>query len=159
MEKQTVKIINNTNNRISVNVPEMRFSRQWLKKGSSVQVEKDTLEELLYDTGFKYMIDNTMLYIEDMEVKKELGLEPENAKEPQNLIALSDNQMRHYMVTMPLETFKEKINSLKYEQIMSLADYAIENKLSDFNKCEIIKKLCGKDIIKAIQLDIQAQED
>jgi hypothetical protein len=94
-----------------------------------------------------------------MEIKKELGLEPEDAKEPVNLIVLTEAQMRHYMVTMPFDTFKEKIQSLKYEQIMSLANYAIENRLSDFNKCDIIKKLCGKDIIRAITLDVQNQED
>ena len=159
MEKETVKIISNSTSKIGVNVPELRFSRQWLKKGSSVVVDKKTLEELLYDTGFKYMIDNTMLYIEDMEVKKELGLEPEDAKEPQNLIVLTDTQMRHYMVTMPIETFKEKIKTLKYEQILNLADYAVANRLSDYVKCDIIKSMCGKDVIKTLQLDIQAQED
>ena len=52
------------------------------------------------------MIDSGMLYIEDMAVKKELGLEPEDAKEPVNIIVLSDKEMRHY-ITMPLAQFKE----------------------------------------------------
>lgn len=151
MEK--VKVVSTVKSKLGVRVPEMRFSRQWLKKGSSVLIEKDTLEELMYDSGFKYMIDSGMLYIEDMEIKKELGLEPEDAKEPTNIIILSDKDMRHYMVTMPLTTFKEKVPELKYEQLQTLVDFAIENRLGDIDKSNFIKQLCGKDIVRAIQLN------
>ena len=113
MEK--VKVVSTVKSRMGVKVPEMRFSRQWLKKGSAVMIDRDILEELMYDSGFKYMIDSGMLYIEDMAVKKELGLEPEDAKEPVNIIVLSDKEMRHYMVTMPLAQFKEKVAELSQQ--------------------------------------------
>ena len=151
MEK--VKVVSTVKSRMGVKVPEMRFSRQWLKKGSAVMIDRDILEELMYDSGFKYMIDSGMLYIEDMAVKKELGLEPEDAKEPVNIIVLSDKEMRHNMVTMPLAQFKEKVAELRKEQLETLVDFAIENRLADIDKAKYIKELCGKDIVRAIQLN------
>ena len=151
MEK--VKVVSTVKSRMGVKVPEMRFSRQWLKKGSAVMIDRDILEELMYDSGFKYMIDSGMLYIEDMAVKKELGLEPEDAKEPVNIIVLSDKEMRHYMVTMPLAQFKEKVAELRKEQLETLVDFAIENRIADIDKAKYIKELCGKDIVRAIQLN------
>ena len=115
MEK--VKVISMVDGRIGVNSAELRYSRQWLQKGSAVLIERDTLEELMYDTGFRYMIETGMLYIEDLQTKKDLGLEPEDAVEPVNIKPLTDKEMRTYMVSMPLATFKEKIAELKYEQI------------------------------------------
>lgn len=156
MEK--VKVVSMVEGRIGVNSAELRFSRQWLQKGSTVMIEKQTLEELMYDNGFRYMIESGMLYIEDLQVKKDLGLEPEDAKEPVFIKPLTDKDMRHFMVSMPLETFKEKVQELKYEQLQILADYAIKNRLADFDKTSYIKKLCGKDIIRAIQLNDQDKE-
>ena len=157
MEK--VKVTSMVDGRIGVNSAELRYSRQWLKKGSTVQIERDTLEELMYDNGFRYMIDSGMLYIEDLDVKKELGLEPEDTDKPVNIIPLTDKEMRHYMVSMAFGEFKEKIQNLKYEQIQTLADFAIKNRLADFDKAGHIKKICGKDIIRAIQLNDSDKED
>lgn len=157
MEK--VKVISMVDGRIGVNSAELRYSRQWLQKGSTVQIEKNILEELMYDTGFRYMIETGMLYIEDLQTKKDLGLEPEDATEPVNIKPLTDKEMRQYMVSMPFATFKEKIAELKYEQIQNIADFAIKNRLADFDKALHIKKICGKDIIRAIQLNDLDKEE
>lgn len=68
MEK--IKVISKHQGSISVNIPDLRFKREWPNKGASVPIEKETLEEMMYDSGFKYMIDTGMLYIEDLEVKR-----------------------------------------------------------------------------------------
>jgi uncharacterized protein Smg (DUF494 family) len=157
--KEKVKVVSMTTGRVGVHSPELHFSRQWMKKGSSVMIDREILEELMYDNGFKYMIDTGMLYIEDMEVKKDLGLEPEDAEKPVNIIILTEKDMRYYMVGMPFADFKEKVPALSYEQIQSLADYAIANRLGDIDKTDLIKKICGKDIIRAIQLNDLDKED
>ena len=113
---------------------------------------------MMYDSGFKYMIDTGMLYIEDLEVKKELGLEPEDATEPVNIIVLSDNDMKRMMTAMPQFEFDAKLKTLNYEQMLALADFAIKNELGDFGKCDAIKKACGKDILTAIKLNREDKE-
>lgn len=159
MEKERVKIISQHNGPVSVIVPELRFSREWMSKGATIPVEKETLEELMYDPGFKYMIDTGMLYIEDMQVKKDLGIEPEDAEEPVNIIILTDKEKERMMTVLPLIEFKIKLKTLNYEQLQDLADFAIRHELSDFQKAEEIKKACGKDIINAIRLNREDKED
>lgn len=156
MEK--IKVVSKHQGPISVNIPDLHFRREWPNKGATVSIDKETLEEMLYDNGFKYMIDTGMLYIEDMEVKKEFGLEPEDAIEPVNIIVLSDNDMKRMMTAMPQFEFEAKIKTLNYEQMLALADYAIKNELGDYNKCDVIKKACGKDILTAIRLNREDKE-
>lgn len=156
MEK--IRVISKHQGPISVNISDLRFKREWPNKGASVLVEKETLEEMMYDSGFKYMIDTGMLYIEDLEVKKELGLEPEDATEPVNIIVLSDNDMKRMMTAMPQFEFDAKLKTLNYEQMLALADFAIKNELGDFGKCNAIKKACGKDILTAIKLNREDKE-
>ena len=154
-----IKITNTTNSRIAINVPELQFKRELMAMGSSVMVDKDLLEELLYDNGFKYMIDSGMVYIDDMSVKQDLGLEPIDAVEPTNIVVLTDKDRRRYMINLSLQEFKNKVLELSREQVLQLADYAITNKLMDFEKVEFLKQVCGKDIITAIKLNQQDQED
>lgn len=156
MEK--IRVISKHQGPVSVNIPDLRFKREWPNKGASVLIEKETLEEMMYDNGFKYMIDTGMLYIEDLEVKKELGLEPEDATEPVNIIVLSDNDMKRMMTAMPQFEFDAKLKTLNYEQMLALADFAIKNELGDFGKCDAVKKACGKDILTAIKLNREDKE-
>ena len=156
MEK--IRVISKHQGPISVNIPDLRFKREWPNKGASVLIEKEALEEMMYDSGFKYMIDTGMLYIEDLEVKKELGLEPEDATEPVNIIVLNDNDMKRMMTAMPQFEFDAKLKTLNYEQMLALADFAIKNELGDFGKCDAIKKACGKDILTAIKLNREDKE-
>lgn len=153
-----VKIVNTIRGSLLVEVREIPFRHEWTAQGASFAVEHEVLEQLMYDRGFKYMIDTGMLYIEDMEEKKELGIEPEDAAEPVNVIVLTDKERRRYMVNLSLTEFKEKVNKLSYEQIVQLADYAVANRLADFDKAEYLKEICGRDIIQAIRLSAQNKE-
>lgn len=153
-----VNIVNTIRGSILVEVRDIPFRHEWIAQGASYAVEHDVLEQLMYDRGFKYMIDTGMLYIEDMKEKQELGLEPEDAKEPVNIIVLNDKERRRYMVNLSLKEFKDKISKLSYEQVVQLADYAVANRLADFDKAEVLKEICGRDIIQAIRLSAQNKE-
>lgn len=150
-----VKVTNMVNSPVSVAYPELAFRREWPSKGASVFIESDMVEQLMYQIGFKNMIDAGVLYIEDMETKKELGLEPEDAKEPVNIIVLTDKERRQYMVSYPLEKFKTSVAKLSEAQVLELVDYAIKNKLMDYDKCEYLKEITGRDIITAVRLSAQ----
>lgn len=153
-------IVSNTNSRVGVDLPEIRFSRKWPAKGSKITVDKETFEQMMYDAGTRYMFESGMLYTEDLEVKKLVGLEPEDAKEPVNIIILDDKQKNRYMSAMPINEFITNIKKLGYEELQNLADYAIEHELiGDLKKCDEIQKLIGKDIIAAIRLNKQDKED
>ncbi len=147
-----VKIKNLISSRVNINIPDVRLNRVWEKKGAVKAVPFEQLEEAMYNPGVEALFTEGILGIEDMEVKKRLGLEPEDAEEPVNIIVLDDAQRKRYLTVMPKSEFKTKIHELPLEQVKELAQYAIENEIADFDKAEIIKKIIGTDIISSIQL-------
>jgi hypothetical protein len=153
-----VKVTSTTVGEVSVFDPSIPFRASWPAKGSTRPIEEETLEQLIYFPGFKRMIDSGVLYIEDMDVKKRLGIEPEDATEPVNVIVLSDQEKNKYLKMYSVDKFKEEIKKLSHEQLIDLADYAIENKIADFDKSEVLEKACGKNIVKGIQLARQNKE-
>ena len=148
-----VKVVNLISSRVNISIPEMRLKRVWEKKGAVRTIPYEELEEAMYNPGVEALFREGILGIEDMKVKQRLGLEPEDAEEPVNIIILDDTQRKRYMTVMPLHEFKEKIQELPREQIMELARYAINNEIANFDKSEIIKKIVDIDIIGSIQLN------
>ena len=159
MENNKVKVVNMTTSRVYVNVPSIPFQHEWLSQGAFFMISKEILEQLMFDPGTQYMFEHGILYIEDMETKQELGLEPEDAEEPVNIIVLTDKERRRYMVNMPLDEFKEKVDKLSREQQTLLAEYAIKNRLADLDKAEYLKKKTDRDIYQAIRLSKLNKEE
>lgn len=154
-----VKVVNLISSRVNIDIPEIRLNRVWEKKGAVKTIPFDLLEEAIYNPGVEALFVEGVLGIEDMDVKKKLGLEPEDAEEPVNIIVLNDTQRKRYLTVMPLHEFKEKIKELPREQISELANFAIENEFADFDKDEIIKKITGIDIIGTIQMNKADKEE
>ena len=153
-----VNVTSTTIGEVSVFEPSIPFRASWPAKGSTRPIEEEIVEQLLYTPGFRYMIDSGMLYIEDLEQKKKLGIEPEDATEPVNVIVLSDQEKNKFLKMYSVDKFKEEIKKLSHEQLIDLADYAIEHTIADFEKSEVLEKACGKNIIKGIQLARQNKE-
>ena len=157
MDKK-VKVTNLISSRVNINIPELTIRRVWERKGVVRTIPFEQLEEAMYHPGVEALFKNGVLGIEDMEVKRALGLEPEDAKEPVNIITLNDQQRKRYLTVMPLPEFKEKIKELSRDQLSELAQFAIQNEIADFDKSEVLKKMIGTDIIECIKLNRADQE-
>lgn len=151
MENKKVEITSLVGGRITINLIDPRIKRTWERKGVKRYIDFEDLEQAMYNQGVEYMFTQGILGIEDMDVKIALGLEPEGAKEPVNIIILTDAQKRRYLTVAPLNELKEIIDKLSYEQVQELTDFAIENELSNFDRCEILKKATQVDVIQAIR--------
>ena len=152
MDKK-VKVASLVSQRVVLTVPDLRLRRVWEKKGAVMTIPFEQLEEAMYSPGVENLFRNGLLGIDDMEVKIALGLEPEGAKEPTNIITLDDEQRKRYLTVMPLHEFKEKLRELPIEQINELAAYAIEHEILNFDKSEEIKKYVNVDVMRAVQLN------
>ena len=157
-DKEKVTIVSTVNGTVGIYLPDLRFRKEWTRKGMKVQVDKELLEDILYDSGSEYMFKTGMLYIEDMDVKKELGLEPEDATQPVNIIVLNDKDKERYLKNLPLHEFKEKVKELSVEQRRDLVDYAVEHEVISFDKNEVLEELVGLNPMKMIQLNRQNKE-
>ena len=84
-----VKVISAFDGRCGIDNSDLHISRRWPARGSHVMLDRNIVEELMYDDAFKNMVEDGTLYIEDFELKKELGIEPEDAKTP-TIVYLGD---------------------------------------------------------------------
>lgn len=149
--QRQVELKNMVNCRVVVNRPSYGIRREWVKRNQKIKIPYDIVEQLLFDSGFKNMIDTGILYIEDMQTKIDLGLESSDATEPENIIVLNDTQMAELMTKTPFVVFKKRVADLSRVQVDNLINYAIEKELVDSEKCRFLKELSGgKDIFTAI---------
>lgn len=158
MDNKKVMVRSLVNHHVGMIVPELNFRREWPAEGATLPIDLDILKEAIYYPGVEYLFKQGMLYIDDMDVKIELGLEPPAAKEPVNIIILNDGQRRRLLTVAPLSELREKLEELTYEQRNELADFAIRNKLGDLERAAIIKEFVDIDIISAIR-NRQAMEE
>lgn len=150
MATRMVKIMNMVNSSVSVKEPTMGVNRLWVKRGQVLPIPFETVEQLLWNTGFKHMLDSGILYIDNMKDKQDLGLESMDAKEPENLIALNTEQMDELLNRTSLEDFKVRVQELPRVQVDNLIEYAVEKKTINGDKNSFLKDLTGKDVMRAI---------
>ena len=154
-----VVIVNTVNARVGITLPDIHFTHTWLKKGDKFSVPHDIFDAMMYDTGSRNMFEEGILYTEDMEVKKEYGLEPEDVEEPVNIIILNEAQMKRYLTVMPFHDFKEGLEKVSNEQIVLLAQYAIDNKITpSIDKKKYIQDRATIDIYKVIEENQKDEE-
>ena len=154
-----VTVVSTVNGLVGIYLPDLRFKKEWTRKGQRQKIDKELLQDIMYDPGSEYMFRTGMLYIEDMDIKKEIGLEPEEATEPVNIIILDEQQLHRYLTVMPLHEFKENVKKLSIEQAKNLVDYAVQKETITFDKAEFLEKITGLNAMSMIQLNRKNKED
>lgn len=152
-----IKVISEFNGRCVIENSDLHISRVWPARGAAVLFTKEQIEELMFDPAFSNMVKEGYLYIEDMEVKKEVGIEPEDATAP-TAILLDDKQLKRFWKDMPLSQFKVETKNLKKVQLDSLAEYAIREGGGSIEKANYLSKISGYKILKGIELENQSKE-
>ena len=158
MAERMVALKSTIDSMVSVRKPEYGVNRRWQKIGQTQMLPFDTVYQMLWDSGFRSLIDSGILYIEDLQTKKDLGLEPEEATGPVNILVLTEQQMKEYMTSLPIDVFKREVSKLPRIQVDNLISFAAQNRYTDSEKCYYLKQLCGKDILKMVSNDILMQE-
>ena len=154
-----IKVISATDGRCGIDNLDLRISRRWPARGSVVTFTKEQIDELQFDPAFMNMVREGLLYIEDMDVKKEIGIEPEDAEKP-TIILMDDKALKRFWKDMPLAQFKVEIKTLTGEQIKNLAEYAIRHgEDGSIDKANYLSKISGYQILKGIELERQNKEE
>ena len=158
MSEEKIKVISAVNGRCVVNNADLHIKRVWQARGDTVVFTKEQLEQLMYDQGFANMVNDGSLYIDNMEVKKEMGIEPEEAEKP-TIILLDEKALKRFWKDMPLAQFKLETKTLKSQQIQTLAEYAIRHgNEGSIDKANYLSSISGYNILKGIELERQSQE-
>ena len=162
MENKQVELVSTIDAYVGIDVPDLHLKRLWERKGAKKSIPLDVLREAIYDPSVDYLLRQGILYIDDLDVKIELGLEEESAKEPGaqlNIQLLKDEEMNRLLNIVPIYDFKAKVKELKKEQLQTLVDYAVTHEITNFEKCEYLKELTGQDIIRTVQLNHDEKEE
>ena len=135
------------------------YKYRWEKRGQKLPIPFEVLHQALYLDAIRNMFTQGMLYIDNMDDKKELGLESQDATKPENIIALSELEVKELLTVKPIDVFKHTIATLPDAQIDNVIDYAITNNIVEYEKCAILKQITGRDIMTAIQRKAQIAEE
>ena len=145
--KVTVKSM--VNYTVILNIPYLRFKREFTKEGEMKSIDFDTLFEGMTTQGVRTLFDEGILYIENQKDRIDLGLEEEGQEE--KFKVLNRTQIIKLLKIDPISTLEDMLPKLPREQINRIAEVAIAEKFTDFDKCSLIKKYCGTDIISSVQ--------
>ncbi|MFW9603258.1 MAG: hypothetical protein ACMV1B_13195 [Prevotella sp.] len=157
MELTKGTVTNTTNHSVLIQLPDIKFRRTW-QKDSSIKVDIEVLREAIYDVGFKAFMDEGLLFIEEKEIRVELGLEEEDAEKPLITI-LKPAQMTRLIKAATIDEFKSTLSEITKEQALSLVDMAISEKSISMDKLMALKEKTGIDVVKAIELERQNEEN
>ena len=156
MENRKVLIEKMTKGQAGLVMPELHLRTFWEKKGAKKMVSFEALKEALYEPGVELLFKEGHLYPVNKEDRIALGLEEEITEEI--MVILTDEEREQLLTTATIPELKEKLATLSPAQLELLVDYAVEHKLGTVAKSDVIKRFCGKDIMKITQLK-RAQEE
>ena len=157
-KNKKIKVISQIDGHVGVYLPNLNFSREWLAKGQIVNIPYEILEEAMFDPGFKNMIDLGILFIDDLDSAKELGLEDETVEVATNYKSYNELELKNLINKASNEDFETELKKMPKEFSHQLAEWAITLRLRDDTKIQLLKKYTGIDIDKGINLS-KALED
>ena len=131
--------------------------RVWNKKGQKLPVSKDVLREAIYEPGIEYMFKKGILYIDDMEMKIELGLEAPGTTAPTEVLPVDDKYLNRVLKLMPISEMKAAIDKMSIVQKQELVDYASKQNDIQLDRLAFVSDKCNVDILKTIELNRQKE--
>lgn len=150
---EKIKVTSHVDGIVGVSLASRSFIREWRAKNQSILVPFEVLEEAIYDPGFRNMIDQGILSIDNLEANIQLGLEDDSVQKPTNHVIYTDVELRKLLNVSTAQEFEETLKVMPSEAKRSLADMAITLRIRDANKIQLLKKYQNIDITKAIILD------
>ena len=141
--KSTVKAL------VSISVPSLNLRRSWARKGAVQKIPMDILEQAYYEPGVEYLFKTGILFIDDMEAKKALGLEDESATEPTAVRELNEEIATKLLTKTALKDFREELEHFSHDQLIELSYMAVDMGITDYHRCKLLQDKTGIDVMKA----------
>ena len=149
-ENRKVTVKSMASYQVSLLMPEIRFKRVFTKEGETKAIEFDILYEGMSTYGIRTLFEEGILIIENEQDRIDLGLQ-ENQAETAKFQVLNRGQILKLLRVDPIAKLEETLSILPREQILRIADVAIKEKFTDYEKCQLIKRACDIDIITSVQ--------
>lgn len=154
-----IKIRSTTDATVSLYNSLIPIRKVWTKRGAVVPIERDKAVQLYYNSSLENALRNGLLAIDDKEFLYEIGfIEAPTASSP--VMELTTTLMDRCISVMPLQELKQTLAKLSTSQVSELVEYAITNNTKlKMDRIDLLGKVSGKNILKAIELFRASQED
>lgn len=146
------------NGMVSINVPHLRVSKSWPKKGTKLPLPMDFLREAIYDPGVEYLFKKGILYIDDMECKIELGLEEEGTKVPTLIPLMDEKYMTRLLTVMPLAEMKMELKKMNEVQKNELIEFASSRNNINIDRLTAMDEAFGTDMLGVVKFRNQKED-
>lgn len=145
MDKITIKNISNAT--VSLYVPEIKLNRS-LIPGRSISIDKETYDDLTFDTGFNILVKSHYLSVEGIEENDEVEV-VKNVFTKEDINKMLDNQ--------DITAFAKFIPTAAPAEKETVVDLAVEKGITNSGFVTLIKKYCGRDVIELINMRHQEE--
>lgn len=146
MSKITIKNVSTAT--IRLYDPETRFNRDFAP-GRVIPITREQYENFTYDSGFMNILRAGFIKISGLE-EDDIVEEVKESKGKELIIKmLQEKDITNFSKFLPKATIADK---------ESVVEIARQLKVTDNAFTALIKKYCGVDIIKAIDIEHQANE-
>jgi hypothetical protein len=142
-ENLMVEVTNNSTGSVSYYSEFSRTLRKWDKPNSTKKISLEELRELVGSSGGYELLENFLL-IKNMEVREDLGL-------PVNKEYMLDEKEIKAVLKKSVDVLENTLENTSDSIKEKIAQSAIDTKLSDLDKLEVIKEYSGVDVLAAIQ--------
>ncbi len=154
MENRKVEVKSMVSYSVGLIVPDLHFERVFSAEGAVKQIDYEILREGLSEPGVYALFAEGILNIESEQDRIDLGLQ-EPGESINRFKTLSSGQILKMLKLDPIDVFTKEIDGLNREQVTRVADLAINEKVVNFDKAQVIKKKCGIDVIACIQHGVE----
>lgn len=158
LRDRRIKLVNAEDSTLTINEPELKINRTLRGINAAITLPGDQVKELLESSiGFKNMIEQGMIMIENKEDRIALELEENGINVP---VYFKKDDMVKLLRGVAYPDFVKQVEAMTKEQRNMLADLAIAEEITDLAKTDLLKKYTERDIIKTIMLarDMKADQ-
>lgn len=148
MEKITIKNVSSAT--IILSFEDLKFRRE-LVPGRGITLDRDTYEEMTFDPGFNSLIDEHYIKIEGLDDDEQVAELSSPVFDRAKIAAILDKQ--------DITAFAKLIPTAAPAEKETIVQLAVEKKITNSAIVSLIKKYCDVDIISAIHMQHQAEEN
>ena len=146
MDKITLKNVSSAT--VVISLPDIRYNRT-LKPGRVVAVNEEEYNDMMFDTGIQNLLHAGYIRFEGVDAEEE-ALPVEDVLDVSAIEKMIDERnITEFAKFIPTASVAEKETVVKY---------AVDNNVTDNGFTALIKKYCGVDVISAITIKHQAEE-
>lgn len=148
MDKITIKNISSAN--VVLSFEDLKFRRE-LTPGRSVTLDHEMYNEMTFDPGFNSLVEEHYLKVEGLDEDEHIAADSSSVFDRAALAEMLDKQ--------DITAFAKFIPAAAPAEKETVVQLAIEKRITNNAIVALIKKYCDVDIISAIHMQHQAEEN